>query len=70
MAEQNDAGFRQFGRPDTIKSQPQDTALLQKAELVRQYANWLRMDCWGLDKEGRLRRIGGIRSVLDEMEKM
>ncbi len=67
---ENDAGFRQFGRPDTLMARPQNTALLQKQKELEDLVDWLKTDIWAINTAGRKKRIGWIRSLLDEMDEV
>lgn len=46
MVSENDAGFRQFGRPETSARLPIDQAQLDQALLIRSKAEWLTWCIW------------------------
>lgn len=71
VADGNDAGFRQWGRPkDTSKWPKVEVDKLAHVREMEHLIAWLKSDVWGHSTPGQQRRINAIRTELDGLESL
>lgn len=67
VADVNDAGFRQWGRPKEDKTLPQNTRMLQDVRELESLVQWLKIDVWGHNHGGRRQRVSDMCIILERI---